>query len=64
MTPNPKARSQRRGWLLVVVLTAATVVWAVTRGEMTIATAAGIALVGAVLGCVMAPGDEQEAPDA
>jgi hypothetical protein len=61
MTPNPKARSHRRGWLLVVVLTAATLVWAVTRGEMTIATAAGIALVGAMFGCVMAPGDEQEA---
>ena len=58
MTPNPKARSLRRGWLLVVVLTAATLVWAVTRGEMTIATAAGIALVGALLGCVMA--GEQE----
>jgi hypothetical protein len=54
MTLNPKARSLRRGWLLVVVLSAATVVWAVTRGEATIATAAGIALVGSLLGCVMA----------
>ena len=61
MTLNPKARSQRRGLLLVVALTAATLVWAWTRGEVTIATAAGIALVGALLGCVMAPGDEQEA---
>ena len=68
MNPNPHARSQRRGWLLLVALQAAMTVWAVTRGEMTIAAVSGIALVAGLLACDMQIGDgawsNPEAPDA
>ena len=68
MTANPHARSQRRGWLLLVALQAAMTVWAVTRGEMTIAAVSGIALIAGLLACDVEIGagtwSNPEAPDA